>query len=154
MPERLKIGFTGTRGGMTVDQTTKFVRFIRQYIGEFHNGYAEGSDEDALRTVDHMGGFTLHIHPPKNKKYIAHYQPRHSEVVWYEEDEYGERDRQIVVASDVMVATPSGKVEIKRGSGTWLTVRIARVELKPLLIIFDDGTTKYERWPKKWPKRI
>lgn len=154
MPEQRKIGFTGTRDGMTADQSRQFVRFMRGYIGEFHNGYAEGADEQSLRTVDNMGGYTLHIHPPKIKKYIAHYKPKHSEVVWYEEDDFLERDRHIVVGSEVLIATPSGKVEIKRGSGTWATIRIARVELLPVVIIYPSGEVKYERWPRKWTKRI
>lgn len=154
MPERRVIGFTGTREGWTADQARQFVRFMRGYIGEFHNGYAEGADEDSLRTVDRMGGYDLHIHPPKVKKFIAHYVPKHSQVIWHEEAGFLERDRQIVVASEVMVATPGGFKEIARGSGTWATIRITRAELRPLCIIFPSGEVKYERWPRKWMKRI
>lgn len=154
MPEKASIGFTGTRQGWTPDQARQFVRLMRGYVGEFHNGYAEGADEDSLKTIDRMGGYDLHIHPPKNKRYVAHYVPKHSKVIWYEEDDYVERDRAIVVSSKIMIATPAQKNEIKRGSGTWLTIRIARVELKPLVIVYPDGSVKYERWPNKWIKRI
>lgn len=143
--EKTSIGFTGTRKGWSPDQAREFIRIMRRYCGEFHNGYAEGADEDSLRTVDRMGGYDLHIHPPINQTHIASYKPRDSKVIWYEPDTYGEQDRQIVVNSKLMVACPDSRTEKARGSGTWLTVRIARVEFTPLIIIYPDGTMKHER---------
>jgi hypothetical protein len=152
MPLLIDLGFTGTRVGMTEAQRTTFRRFVRQFYGCFHEGDCIGSDFMAAEIVDDIGGYFFHIHPPISQKWRANYIPKNSDYKMWEEKFFSERDLDIVHESDVMVATPSGMREIRRGSGTWLTIRMARAELKPLALIFPDGTIKYERWKPWLPK--
>ena len=51
-----------------------------------------------------------------------------------------QRNRDIVAQADTMLACPSNYTEIKRGSGTWATIKFSRRAKKPLYIIFPDGT--------------
>lgn len=51
-----------------------------------------------------------------------------------------ERNRDVVDASDVLLACPGGMAEEQR-SGTWATIRYARKAGKPVVIVWPDGTT-------------
>lgn len=144
MPTKISLGFTGTRKGMTSFQAGAFMRLARKFYGCFHEGQCTGADEEATEMIDRLSGYVIHSHPPINKKYLSDFKPRHSEFVVHEPASYGDRDLDIVIASKVMIATPSGFKEMRRGSGTWLTIRLARAELKPLAIIYPDGRTEYE----------
>jgi hypothetical protein len=55
-----------------------------------------------------------------------------------------DRDRDIVLASDVMIATPQQFEEVFFGSGTWATYRFAKLHKKPLYLIMPDGRIEYE----------
>jgi predicted Rossmann fold nucleotide-binding protein DprA/Smf involved in DNA uptake len=50
---------------------------------------------------------------------------------------YLDRNRDIVAASDVLIACPKGPEQ--RRSGTWSTVRYARQARLPILIVWPDG---------------
>ena len=54
-----------------------------------------------------------------------------------------DRNRDIVDACDVLIATPKDFVEELR-SGTWATVRYARKQRKPLVIVWPNGETTTE----------
>lgn len=148
MPVRTVLGFTGSRVGMTSSQRGTFLKIARGFYGEFHYGDCIGCDKEAAEMIDRIGGFKLHCHPPENPKFRAFFNPRESDQFTYIAKGYVERDLDIVQHSRIMIATPKTFTEIMRGSGTWLTIRLARGELKPLAIIWRDGTVTYERWPK------
>ena len=52
----------------------------------------------------------------------------------------------IVADADVMLACPPNYEEIKRGSGTWATIKFARKSGKPLAIVYPDGGFMVENW--------
>lgn len=53
-----------------------------------------------------------------------------------------DRNKDIVDACPVLIAAPSDRVEKKRGSGTWATIRYARdVAHVPIRYVWPDGTT-------------
>lgn len=56
-----------------------------------------------------------------------------------------QRNRDIVADADVMIACPPNYVEIKRGSGTWATIKFTRRAKKPLYIVFPNGKIQKER---------
>ena len=67
----------------------------------------------------------------------------------HEPRQYHERNRNIVDATDILVATPKeNKGDIYRG-GTWYTINYAVSKGKPVYIIWPDGRQilkrKYER---------
>lgn len=150
MPLEVDLGVTGTRKGATSEQKITFRRLARLFYGQFHEGDCEGVDVEAAAIIDDIGGYFIHVHPPASDLYRAFYTPKSPHRVW-EVKPYGDRDLDIVTESDVMCAISSGYKEIKRGSGTWLTIRMTRVELKPLAIIVPSGKIIYERWSSQLP---
>ena len=135
----MKLGFSGTRGGMTPQQeerTAKLVEYLQP--SHFHHGLCIGSDEDAHNIVR---GLLLDItivgHPPINKNLIA------SVTCDYRRPPaaYLKRDDAIVRETDEIIATPRTYHNIPRGSGTWYTIREAKRQGKKVTIIFPDGST-------------
>ncbi|KKL08067.1 hypothetical protein LCGC14_2579560 [marine sediment metagenome] len=132
-----RVGFTGTRKGMTDEQRTVFTGWIANMDPyEFHDGDCDGSDEEAHNIVRKKLPLCRMIGHPPNKdkhragcKYDMNYMPR----------PYLERNKDIVDDVDFMVATPDTMKEKERG-GTWYTIRYARKQDRKLTIIYPDGT--------------
>lgn len=132
-----RLGFTGTRKGMTEIQGTVFTGWvITNHPDEFHDGDCDGSDEEAHNIVRASLPLCRMIgHPPDNDKHRAgckydmNFMPK----------PYLERNRDIVQDVDSMVAIPDTMEEKKRG-GTWYTIRYAREQDRKLTIIYPDGT--------------
>jgi hypothetical protein len=139
----MKIGFTGTRTGMTgpQEQTLRMLMHLFQQEPwadktrfDWHEGDCTGSDAQSVAIAREFG-FWIIAHPPKNTRYRAF--AYNDEM--REPQTYHVRDEQIVVETDRLVATPAQFDEVKRGSGTWLTIRYARRYKKPRYIIWPDG---------------
>jgi len=138
------IGFTGTRDGMTIEQRKKFLSLIKKLRTEqFHHGDCIGSDKQANEMIDSNRDPYEKIpliisHPPKYNGYRANCK---ADVVLKPED-YLTRNRDIVNATEVLIATPQGKEKLR--SGTWSTIRYARTKKRKIYIIFPDGKVKEE----------
>ena len=139
----IHIGFTGTHLGMTEAQKKSFTSFMMQRNNLpdpsdpsviFHQGDCIGADDEA-RVIAINVGFRVESHPPDNPKARA-YGPAD---FTHEPKPYLERDQDIVNASSVLLAAPSGKKEQVR-SGTWYTVRRARDKGIPITFFYPDGT--------------
>ena len=124
----MKIGFTGTREGMTMAQKEELIGFLSTINNEtpmgernsFHHGDCKGADVEAA-SIAHQLGLEICIYPPLSDKQRG----------WFRQGKemqkpkpYLERDKDIVDACDFLIAGPKGP-EILR-SGTWATVRYAR----------------------------
>lgn len=131
-------GFTGTQNGQTDEQQLSFEDLVRSGRPRgFHHGDCVGADEQShsiVRRVDKECVIT--IHPPSNPSKRAWCEPD----TLLPEDEYLNRNHDIVDATQRLIATPSGYEEQIR-SGTWATVRYARKMGKPVTIIWPDGST-------------
>lgn len=133
------VGFTGTQRGLTLPQSnglTKFFNALR--ISEFHHGDCIGADKIA-HTLAVERGIRIIIHPPVNKTKRAFCASEHT----LEPKEYLCRNRDIVNASDMLLACPGEDSEVLR-SGTWSTIRYARRtningKIRPILIIYPSG---------------
>jgi hypothetical protein len=140
-PLELRMGFTGTRSGMTRPQRESLywtLLGVRAVLAGFHHGDCVGSDAQAHDVA--MGlGLWVAVHPPSATTYRA-YCTGHMEMP---PAPYIERDRAIVNATNGLIATPVGFGEERR-SGTWATVRYARKMLRPVFIIWPDGTKTIE----------
>lgn len=146
------IAVTGTRHGMTIDQWARFGDVLGQIIDfdksyEFHDGDCVGADSQAHTTVrglKRMGlNVTMHGHPCRGQgleKFRAHneYDVEHAELPPIV------RNRIMVDAADVVIAAPNGFSEVAKGSGTWATVRYARLNKKHLVIVWPDGSSSEE----------
>ncbi len=122
----MRVGFTGTRRGMTPGQLAAVSLLLRAWgrvaVLEVHHGGCRGAD---LEFHAAARGSRRHVHPGPGSS-------RAGEVV-YPERPHLERDRDIVDACDVLVAAPNGRERVR--SGTWATVRHARRVGRPHLVL-------------------
>lgn len=137
------IGFTGTREGLSAEQT-RYVRALLSLYDEndyVHHGLCVGADEQ-FHNIAHARRINIIGHPPTEIRFLA----------GIDEDEFYElmpprvyltRNKNIVSQSDMLIACPKEYEEVKR-SGTWATIRYARKKGIPIHIIFPDGTREYE----------
>ena len=131
----MRVGFTGTRNGMTIPQKVQVDILLSQYALHFHHGDCIGADHTA-HYLAVARKIPITIHPPINNKFRAFC---YSDDIRKEKD-YLDRDRDIVDESDLMIATPKGFHEELR-SGTWHTIRYSKKKNKPLIIVWPDGSS-------------
>ncbi len=134
----MRVGFTGTREGMTIIQWDQFEFLFSYYdVTEFHDGDCVGADTQAHATARGLSPRPKMIgHPCNLHKYRAYNEydithPIKAPLV---------RNRVIVANSDLMFAAPKEFDEVLRGSGTWATIRYAKSREVPLIVVFPDGT--------------
>ena len=135
------IGFTGTRIGMTPIQWQAVRDLVKDWaINEAHHGLCEGADEEMhwlLRGLSYGPRIDIHGHPPIRQGHIASKRTWSDCNVINTPKEFNVRDKDIVLASSRMIATPFCP-EIT-ASGTWTTVRFARKKNKPIWIVMPEG---------------
>lgn len=123
----MKVGFTGTREGMSVKQREQldylFSRFSGGVRGEFHYG----THQNVQLTADHQAALIA-------DRYFRLCVPHHARTG-------GElaRNREIVRDVDVLIAAPRTDREELR-SGTWSTVRYARRKGIPVIMLSRGRT--------------
>lgn len=162
VPGGVKVGFTGTRQGMTADQLAELRKRLSRstdgggtdwrMFSQFHHGDCVGADEEAhdmmrvLRSRYWPLRVDIHIHPPKDFRWRAHCDARmaYNELlttrVWDEED-YLVRDRRIVDSTDILIGCPAG-FDLRSHGGTTYTVKYALSTGKPVVVIWPDGRTE------------
>jgi len=137
----IHIGFTGTRSGMTLFQRHELERKLgelKETLEEydeknaaFHHGCCIGADTEATEIFKRVyPEGTIVQHPPSNRT-LAIVDPG---LETRRGKPYLERNRDIVLQSQLMFATPKEKKEQRRG-GTWYTVRFARECARKIVVI-------------------
>lgn len=129
-----RIGFTGTREGMTENQRNLLEELLRDFasrhgISEFHSGDCVGADTEAYWIVKKCCNAKTIGHIPKNSSQRS-FLPYDKEET---PSEYLQRNRNIVDSSDFLIAGPSGPETVR--SGTWATVRYANKKGKKVYIL-------------------
>ena len=133
----MKIGFTGTRKGLTQEQKLKLIYLQNKRSPiEFHHGDCIGADYDSDLIIRKINKTKLNIiiHPPNistKRKYCSSQFIR-------EPKPYLERNKDIVNETDLLIACPKSDKEELR-SGTWATIRYARKVGKKIIIILPNG---------------
>lgn len=142
----MKLGFSGTRHGMTEPQADTVLEWLLQiHPTEVHHGACEGADEQFEYLVRRIQGVcVVHAWPGFDSNRQSPHRGQVKPDVWHPEMAYHKRNARIVQATDMLLATPSHPVEQVR-SGTWATIRVARRERHPIAIIFPDGTSTYDK---------
>lgn len=135
----LEVGFTGSRLGMVEYQKILFqtvmVMIKCKEDFSFHHGDCLGADAQAHTIAAEVGAMEIHIHPPENPTLRAFCDRFYPEIVHsHEPKPYAERNKDIVRACSILLATPRTMQEVKR-SGTWSTVRFARKQKVATLIV-------------------
>lgn len=140
MPDNLRrVGVTATREGLTEHQVSRAAELlfgVREWsksAPEIHHGDCVGGDEE-LHKIAYGLGYRTVMHPPTVTKYRAWTQchavmPRKP---------YLDRNRDIVDATDILLAFPKESEESRFG-GTWYTVRYARQVGRRLVIVWPHG---------------
>lgn len=134
----MKIGFTGTRKGMTDIQKhgVEYQLWLLTYhiteFSEVHHGDCVGADVDFhYMAIGKHIPITIH---PSNLRTRAYCQ---GAVLVHEPKPPLVRDHDIVDSVDVMIATPAQDREILR-SGTWATIRYAKKVGRVIHIIYPN----------------
>lgn len=128
----LRLGFTGTRNEPSEIQKDWLWREIVAY-GELHHGACVGADACAHEAAL-SARIPIIVHPPTNTRLRMAYD---SAATWLPACHYLERNRQIVDATDEMIALPDGPEHAR--SGTWATVRHAVIIGRRVTICYPDG---------------
>lgn len=144
MSNQKKVGFTGTRQDTTPAQFRALCMWVTgRSFAEFYHGCCVGADADAFDAFhEHAKGVRIVAHPPTNHSLVSLTSKTFSDEV-RPALPYLDRNRAIVDACDVLVACPKGPEEQR--SGTWFTVRYARRQGKPVVIVWPDGEVTEEK---------
>lgn len=119
----MKMGFTGTRKGMTEWQKRRLRAWVREFRpDEFHHGDCVGADAQAHKIVrETLPECRIVIHPGD----IPNMRANCKGDMVFDALPPLHRNRLIVSATDEMIAAPESDQEQARG-GTWFTIREAR----------------------------
>lgn len=147
-----KIGFTGSRKGMTQKQVAELLKLIVfNHPFELHHGDCVGADAKAHKYYSTYPepGKRIVIHPPINDELRAycHLDKIIDDTIIKvrEEKHYLDRNRDIVDETDFLLAFPNGsdrsygRAGKSRQGGTWYTIRYARSINKPVTIVYLNG---------------
>lgn len=129
----MKIGFTGSREGMTHEQACTVSALLSGAI-QVHHGDCVGADAD-MHALALLADVPIVLHPPTDPKARAFCK---GAAMSWPEAPYITRNHQIVDACDILIAAPAQTNEVLR-SGTWATVRYARKRGIPVKVIGPDG---------------
>lgn len=149
----MKVGFTGTRKGMT-DAQKREVRaqlvLLRPYPNpgytlEAHHGDCVGADVD-FGLIAHELSYLVKTHPATDTgSWRAN---SYADEVLAARPALA-RNRDIVNASEVVLATPKGFYEEFRGSGTWAAIRYAKLRYKHFAVVYPDGRVVWDTWDER-----
>lgn len=136
--EVMKVGFTGTRHGMTREQKQSARNLLASFqASQVHHGDCVGADREFHALAVSLGVYTV-AHPPIDRSRRAFSLTDETKPV----KDYLVRNRNIVRETNVLVACPQEDREPSpgRGQGTWSTVRYARDILgREVHIIWPSG---------------
>lgn len=145
----LKLGFSGTKKGMTLGQFETLCKKVIMETALFeniegHHGDCIGADKEFHSILDSLFACTkIVIHPSNIKGTQAHCVSPKAE--WREELPPLTRDRHIAKESDYLFFTPK-EDEMMLRSGTWTTVRKAIAFNKKFTVILPDGSIRTETY--------
>lgn len=150
----LDIGFTGTQYGMTEAQGEVLLSLLSHMKNQVKKSFPAtptrelvtirlgdciGADEQCYYLATHLSFHTQgHIPTNPKKRVYCSYDVEHLPKP------YLARNRDIAMASRLL-ATPNSDTEYNR-SGTWHTIRKARVLKRQIAIIFPNGRIQTEHW--------
>lgn len=124
---------------MTRAQRDAFILVIKELHDErgaevFHHGDCLGADKTAHLLVErHAMTMKTHVYPcdiPAMRACVA------GDIVDVPERPLV-RNRRIVAACDILIATPGGPATLR--SGTWATIRYGLQAKKPVIVIRPNG---------------
>ena len=130
----MKVGFTGSRRGMTPKQKKTVAHLLQVDFpcNELHHGDCIGADFDAATIAAGLGIWVV-SHPPDKDRLRAFHSSDHVRV----SKPYLVRNMDIVDETEVLIATTRSAP--RRRSGTWHTIRYARKQSKLVMVVGPCG---------------
>ena len=133
------VGFSGSRNGMTEQQRL----FVYQYVSVLndakpmiiHHGDCVGADAE-MHDIAKSLGCKVVIHPPT----VPDLRANCTGDECLPPKTYFARNRDIVDACDILIATPGHTVRLR--GGTWYTVAYAKKRGIQLCVVLPDGTVE------------
>lgn len=135
----MRVGFTGTQRGMSSRQIHQLKGFLlSRYsdIEQFHHGCCVGADTQAAGEAEGYGIELVFHWPTDLSKATTDF--RDWDGIHRKPKPYLERNHNIVLLTDVLIAAPKTPEEVLR-SGTWATVRHARKLSRPIIFLDSQG---------------
>lgn len=134
----MKIGFTGTRFGMSNMQFAFVLRaMIEARPKEAHHGACIGADKQ-FHDIAMSQLVPVIVHPGVNKFGSCNTR---AECLYYKESRpekyFISRDKDIVDETDFLIACPQSRIYTT--GGTWATIRHAIKTHRDCVIIYPDG---------------
>lgn len=143
----MKLGFTGTRDGLSQHQQDWLSNvFDRLQIDVLHHGACVGADLAAhLLAAEH--DIPIVVHPPVKTKFLALQCMQNIRgVTILPAAPYLVRDRAIVGACEGLIGMPKNTeptgLDISGIGGTWYTIKFAERMNIPAVICYPDGTVE------------
>jgi hypothetical protein len=141
----MKVGFTGTRNGMTPAQRATFSQLVLDLKPTtFIHGACTGSDEEAVYIVADLREEGCHIRARPGKNSAGNTDLQSADAVNISDEAapvetHFARNRKIVADCDVLIATPMHMQRQPHG-GTEYTIACGLKAGKRVLIILPDGS--------------
>jgi hypothetical protein len=137
----MKVVFTGSQDGMTRVQADVVYQWLVQHddiIEEIRHGGCIGADKEFHDFCQHFNlGELVEVYPSNIPSKQAVINPEAYKIK-HPPDFPLERNKTMVYASEVCLATPKEADEVMR-SGTWATIRYARKNHLKVVIIEPSG---------------
>lgn len=140
----MKLGFTGTRDGMTEWQCGALLEVLGILLPEeFHHGDCMGADDEAADMVHELlrrgrprgEGCRIVCHPPEKVEHRAY--NRHFDREEVPRNHFA-RNRKIVDLTDALACCPK-QMERQEQGGTWYTYDYAVKKGKRVYLILPSG---------------
>lgn len=153
---KLDIAVTATRRGLTSPQRECAKLNLAFHLDQsivLRHGMCSGGDTELHHIARELGvkpenGHWIEGHPGHSRNGLSSHFVQTDVDLQHESLEYLARDDVMVDRCDVLWGFPGTVKPIQRGSGTWYTIRYARRIRKPLLIIYPNGSMKWENMPE------
>lgn len=144
----MKIGFTGTRDGMSNKAKDTVYNVLEKYKpDEVHHGNCIGADGDFINICVFQVKIPYIIAHPGMSYFSNVVGPQTTNISdeYKKPDTHFKRNRTIVDSTDLLIAVPKKKPDAtEQGGGTWYTINYARKKQKPIIIVWPDGSTQEE----------
>jgi hypothetical protein len=151
----MRVGFTGTRHGMTASQLERVQELLGRWRPtELHHGSCIGADSQVHRVALALG-IPIESHPANNVKFEMRATLPGARTV-HPARTARERNTDIVEQSDVLIATPGVRGYSREVGGTWMTIRIAAALRRPCYFVTSEGELQVRMWEgaKVWVCRF
>lgn len=152
----LDIAVTATRRGLTSPQRECAKLNLAFHLDQsivFRHGMCSGGDTELHHIARDLGitaanGHRIEGHPGHSRNGASPFFTSTDVDLMHEPLEYLARDDIMVDLCHVLWGFPGTVKPVQRGSGTWYTIRYARKIRKPLLIVYPNGSMRWENMPE------